>query len=140
MNKITKLPVLPHSLIRMTCYKNRLTELPALPPSIEYIDCYHNKITTIPPLPDSLQEIHCYSNPIHEFLEMDDTATVKYRLAVMDKFKTTFYCIKYKKSLRKWLWDIREKRAIEKYNPRNLLKILEQYEEEDKIDEILSQW
>jgi hypothetical protein len=116
-----------------------------LPSSIEFVDCYRNKLTRLPELPDSLQEIYCFGNPIYnDFLETDDIAMVKYRMSVLHKFKMTFYCIKYKKYLRKWLWDIREKKAIEKYNPRNLIKLLEQLEEEDKapeeVDEILSHW
>ena len=58
------LPLLPNSLINLSCGACQLNNLPILPQSLTYLDCQVNNITTLPSLPNSLQVLHCPQNAL----------------------------------------------------------------------------
>ena len=54
-----------------------------------------------------------------------ESKLVKQKIEVLINIIEKHYCIKYKNKLRKWLWDIREKRAKEEFHPDKLREMLE---------------
>jgi hypothetical protein len=59
----------------------------------------------------------------------------------IDKFRFVYYCLKYKDRFRKWLWiNIREKKAIQKYAPENLAKLLNNLNNEEEIEIVIDDW
>jgi hypothetical protein len=49
-----------------------------------------------------------------------------------------YHCLKLKKPLRKWLWElVREPNIIKKYHPSYLIENLN---EKDDLDEFLEKW
>jgi hypothetical protein len=61
---------------------------------------------------------------------------------ILYRFKFTFYCLKLKKKLRDWLWiKIRLPKITNKYNPKNLMKLLEIFDGDDmNVDIVLDAW
>lgn len=160
-NKLTSLPLLPDNvLFTINCSNNQLTILPKIPDSLYMLYCYNNQINYIPE-GKGMKILNCYNNPIYERIEYirinyilsPFKLTVNYpsmsnydfytsnikMLHKFIKFQETFYTIKYKNKFKKWLWDIRERKAIDKYSPENLLAILEKTKDEDYQD-ILDTW
>ena len=63
-NRLTSLPPLPPTLIKLCCTDNQLTNLPSLPPSLKELYCFSNQLTSLPSLPDSLIELYCSRNQL----------------------------------------------------------------------------
>jgi len=61
-NKLTFLPELPATLVRLYCYNNQLTSLPALPAALKELSCHNNQLTSLPALPAALKELDCNNN------------------------------------------------------------------------------
>ena len=61
--KLTMLPTLPDSIIRLNCSHNQLTTLPELPETLTGLNCYNNQLTSLS-LPDALTELYCSYNTI----------------------------------------------------------------------------
>jgi len=71
------------------------------------------------------------------------TIILKKQIIVLNRFRSLFYSLKYKRQFRKWLWiNVKEKKIKEKYSPANLITLLENVKEEDEenFDEILNDW
>ena len=137
-NQLVSLPLLPNSLDELECSGNCLGSLPLLPNLLRELFCNFNKLSSLPLLPDSLQEIWCLGNPIYNIINSDNVNIVKEKVKNLNKFRLLYYCIKYKNKFRKWLWDIREKKAIEKYNPKYLIENL--VSEDIDLDTVLDKW
>ena len=71
--KLTELPTLPDTLIKLYCSGNELTELPILPYSLKELYCFYNQLTELPRLPDSLEILWCYSNQLTELPRLSDS-------------------------------------------------------------------
>jgi len=53
-------------------------------------------------------------------------------------FRHLYYCLKFKKQLRKWLWEkVREPKIEKLYNPSYLIENLG---DGDNLDEVLKNW
>ena len=64
-------------------------------------------------------------------------------MKIINRFRKTYYTLKFKEKLRKWLWEnVREPKIAEKYHPYNLQKLLENVEEDDEseLDRVLDEW
>jgi hypothetical protein len=59
----------------------------------------------------------------------------------IDNFRFLYYCLKFKKQFRKWLWvNVREKNTKQKYCPENLSKLLNTLDVEDIDMDIIDKW
>jgi Leucine-rich repeat (LRR) protein len=157
-NKLTLLPTLPQNLQKLSCRNNQLTLLPTLPQNLEYLYCSHNKLTSLhtlpqnlqklycssnkltslPTLPQNLEELSCSNNPIYEIVNNDSLITIKRNIQTLNNFRHLYYCLKFKKQLRKLLWEkVREPNAKTLYSPMYLIENLGQ---DDDLDTVLNNW
>ena len=137
-NELTSLPTLPQNLEYLSCDSNKLTSLPTLPKNLEYLYCDSNKLTSLPTLPQNLECLYCYDNPIYEIVNNDCLITIKRNIQTLNNFRHLYYCLKFKKQLRKWLWEkVKEPSAKKLYNPMYLIEILG---DEDDLDTVLNNW
>ena len=58
-------------------------------------------------------------------------------LKIINKFRSLYYQLKFKKHFIKWLWKSRERYFAEKYHPKYLLENLD---ENTDLDEFLNNW
>ena len=132
------LPRLPQNLEILFCYNNQLTYLPSLPKTLKTLTCFNNQLNYLPTLPVNIQELTVYYNPIYEIVNSDTLFQIKNNIRILNNFRHLYYCLKFKKQLRKWLWEkVREPKAIQKYSP---LYLIENLRDEDDLDTILDDW
>jgi Leucine-rich repeat (LRR) protein len=137
-NKLTSLPTLPQNLKELNCYNNKLTSLPTLPQNLKILYCYNNKFTSLPTLPQNLEIFNCVNNPIYKIVNNDSLFQIKQKIQILNNFRHLYYCLKFKKQLRKWLWEkVREPSAKKLYNPKYLIENLGN---EDDLDTVLNNW
>jgi len=138
-SQLTSLPFLPPTLQELSCSANQLTSLPSLSHYLLDLHCNNNKLTSLSFLP--LLTLNFKQNPIYDIIQTNKIKIVQKKLKTIQQFASLFYSLKYKQFFIKWLWKSREKQIIAKYSPDNLLKLLENAkEDEDELDEMLSNW
>jgi Leucine-rich repeat (LRR) protein len=158
-NKLTSLPALPKNIKELYCSTNKLTYLPSLPENLQVLYSSNNELTYLPSLPENLQELYCSNNkltcfprfpenlrlldygnnPIYEIIDENIITIVKYKINIINKFRFMYYCVKFKKQFRKWLWTkIREPKIIKKYHPKYLIEHLA--DENTDLDIVLNNW
>lgn len=137
-NELTSLPILPQNLQILNCSNNKLTSLPIPPQNLISLDCYDNELTFLPTLPQNLQELQCFGNPVYEIVDSNSLFQIKQNIQILNNFRDLFYCLKYKKQLRKLLWEnVREPIIKIKYHPNYLVENLK---DNDDIDIFLNNW
>ena len=157
-NQLTSLPTLPQNLKELNCYNNKLTSLPTLPQNLQELYCSYNKLTSLPTLPQNLKTLYCSSNklnllstlpqnleifncvnnPIYEIVQSNTLIKIKQKIQILNNFRHLYYCLKFKKQLRKWLWEkVREPKIKKLYNP---IYLIENLGDEDDLDEVLKNW
>ena len=137
-NQLTSLPTLPQKLETLYCSSNKLNLLPTLPQKLETLYCSHNQLNLLPTLPQNLEKFNCVNNPIYEIVSNNSLFQIKQNIQILNNFRHLYYCLKYKKQLRKWLWEkVREPNAKKLYNPNYLIENLK---EEDDLDTVLDNW
>jgi Leucine-rich repeat (LRR) protein len=139
-NKLTSLPTLPKNLQTLYCCFNQLTSLPNLPKNLKILNCSYNHLTSIPNAPENLHTLYCKNNPIYQIINNVDLIIVKQNINLLNNFRYSYFCVKFKRQFRKWLWEkIREPRLIKKYSPDYLIKhnVLD---ENTNLDIILENW
>jgi Leucine-rich repeat (LRR) protein len=138
-NKLTSLPILPQNLELLICSNNKLICLPTfLPQNLQQLVCSHNKLTSLPTLPPNLQELFCYDNPIWEIVNSNSLFQIKKNIQILNNLRDLYYCLKFKKNLRKWLWEkVREPKIKKKYNPNYLVENLGN---ECDLEKVLYNW
>ena len=137
-NELTYLPTLPQNLETLYCSANKLTLLPTLPQNLETIYCYNNKLTLLPTLSQNLQELVYYDNPISQIVNNNSLTKIKQNIRILNNFRHLYYCLKFKKQLRKWLWEkVREPNVKKMYNP---IYLIENLGEDDDLDTVLNNW
>jgi Leucine-rich repeat (LRR) protein len=154
-NQLTSLPHLAENLEHLYCWRNQLTSLPRLPQSLRSLHCDYNRLYYLPPIPDSLMTFQFHDNPIHdEILFMrrkiivdnmiiltDRRSRFKTEIEILNKFRHLYYSLTFKKRFRYWLWvRVREPKIREKYSPYNLLKLIDGFEDEELVDDLLRNW
>jgi Leucine-rich repeat (LRR) protein len=137
-NQLNLLHTLPQNLKVLNCSNNQLTLLPTLPKNLKELYCSNNQLHLLPTLPQNLKFLHCYNNPIYEVVKKNSFIKVKQNLRIVNNFRHLYYCLKFKKQFRKWLWEkVRESNVKKLYNPNYLIENLG---DEDDLDTVLSNW
>jgi len=137
-NQLSLLPNLSENLKILCCYNNQLTCLPTLPQNLEELYCINNQLHVLPNLPQNLEELDCFNNPIYEIVNNNSLIKIKKNVQILNNFRHLYYCLKFKKQLRKWLWEkVREPNVKKLYNPNYLIENLG---DEDDLDTVLDNW
>jgi hypothetical protein len=161
---------LNHRLFTLDCNNNRLKELPVLNESLEKLFCFNNHLTHLPRLNNHLTLFIFSKNPIYNIIFQNDNNLhhhrhyynhvnayhydinfmndninsifrIKQTLQTLYNFKFLFYCLKYKKKLRDFLWEkIRRPKIESKYHPSNLQKMMDGLSEDYDLTELLENW
>jgi hypothetical protein len=161
-NKLTKLPQLNEKLLELYCYWNDITELPKINKYLKKLYCFSNILTMIPIIPDDLTSLDFSYNPIHDIIYtrheynenneeiIDDNDNdnsidkIKNRIRLLNNFKYSYYSLKCKNKLRKFLWErIREHKIQKQYSPENLNNLLNSMKnenDEDELDYLINSW
>jgi Leucine-rich repeat (LRR) protein len=138
-NRLTKIPILNEQLIKLYCGNNQLTEIPPLNKNLKTLYCENNRLNYLPLLNETLESLWYVDNPIYEIIENDALNISRKEVKILNDFRFSYYCLKFKKRFRDWLWvRIREPRIREKYHPDYLLEHL--LNEETDLDMILENW
>ena len=112
--------------------------MPGLPQNLEELYCYNNNLTSFPSLPKNLKTLQCFNNHIYKIVGSNSLFQIKKNVQIVNNFRHLYYCLKFKKQLRKWLWEkVREKHIMDKYHPKYLLENLK---ENTDLDEFLNNW
>ncbi len=148
-NKLTCLPNLPNSLIELSCCHNQLTCLTELPNSLEYLYCNNNKLTYLSKLPECLKYcniintniinniIYIINNIYNNINNKNIIKDINNKLSIYNRFRELYFALKFKKKF----YKLYEKVIIKKYHPSNLIKLLENVEDdEEKMDILLNSW
>ena len=136
-NNLTLLPTLPQSLQNLYCSYNKLALLPTLPQNLQKLHCSNNKLNSFPTLPQNIQELHWYNNPISEIVNTNRLINIKLKIQILNNFRCLYYSLKFKKQLRKWLWEkVREPKIKKLYDPIYLINL----KEDDDLDTFLDNW
>jgi len=134
-NQLSLLPNLSENLKILCCYNNQLTSLPTLPQNLEELYCFNNQLTSLPTLSENLEELDYGNNPIYEIVNNNCLIKIKKNIKILNKFRYLYYCLKFKKPLRKWLWEkVREPNIMKIYSPKYLVENLD---EDDDLDTVL---
>jgi hypothetical protein len=97
--------------------------LPTLPQNLEILYCERNELTSLPTLPQNLQKLYCFHNPIYEIVNNDNFIKIKQNIQILNNVCHLYYCLKFKKQFRKWLWEkVRELNAKKMYSPNYLIE------------------
>ena len=135
-NQLFLLPNLSENLKILCCYNNQLTCLPTLPQNLQELYCINNQLHVLPNLPQNLEEFDCYANPIYEIINNNSLIQIKQNIKILNNFRYLYYCLKFKKQLRKWLWEkVREPIVKKLYNP---IYLIENLGDEDDLDIVLN--
>jgi Leucine-rich repeat (LRR) protein len=137
-NQLTSLPTLPQNLEILYCYSNELTSLPTLPHNLELLHCSNNQLTSLPTPPQNLKELYCHDNPISKIVNFNCLIKIKQHIQILNNFRYLYYCLKFKKHFRKWLWEkVRLPNVNKMYSPNYLIENLRN---EDDLDLVLDNW
>ena len=137
-NQLTSLHTLPKNLEVLYCSDNQLTSLPTLPQNLKKLYCSDNQLTCLPTLPQNLKYLYFRDNPIYEIVNRYDLLETIKNIQILNNFCYLYYCLKYKKQFRKWLWEkVREAKIQQIYHPNYLIENLK---EEDDLDIVLNNW
>ena len=135
MNQLTSLQ-LNEKLEYLACSMNQLTSL-HLNDNLKQLFCYCNQLIYLH-LNDNLQTIVYNENPIYEIIKNSDTTVLNRELKILNNFRYSYYCLKYKKRFRDLLWvKIREPKIRKKYSHDYLVANLH---EDTDLDELLDNW
>jgi Leucine-rich repeat (LRR) protein len=138
-NQLVDLPTLNAKLCSFICSYNQLTSLPRLNENLQELCCNHNQLTSLPRLNKKLNTFWYDNNPIYEIINSDKIFLINTKLKILHNFCHLYYCLKFKRQFRDFLWKkIREPKIIQKYHPSYLLNFLT--DENADIDVVLENW
>ena len=140
-NKLTFLGTLPENIQKICCFYNKLTSFPTLPQNLKFLGCSNNQLTCLPTLPQNLEILSYINNPIYKIVDNNNSYSlfqIKKNIQILNNFRNLYYCLKFKKQLRKWLWEkVREPNIKNIYNPNYLIENLG---DDDDLDTVLDNW
>ena len=137
-NQLTSLTDLPQNLNILYCFNNQLTSLTDLPQQLKILDCHYNELTSLPILPQNIVKFDCSKNPISKIVNSNSLIKIKQNIQILNNFRDLYYCLKFKKHFRKWLWEkVREPNIKKLYDPNYLIEHLEQ---DTDLEMVLNNW
>jgi Leucine-rich repeat (LRR) protein len=164
-NKLTYLPKLNKNLEILICYDNQLSSLPELNKKLEILICSHNKLTYLPKLNENLEELFCHDNHLTSLPVLNENLTeldcsnnpiceiinhqfnidkTKIKIKILNKFRYSYYSLKFKKRLRDWLWEkVRKPKIMRRYHPSYLIENLDLDLDLDidiDLEQLLNNW
>ena len=132
-NKLTELPPLNKNLIHLYWSDNQLTWLPPLNYNLTHLYCSRNQLTWLPPLNNTLTHLDCRNNKIYN----ENYYNCYNKIKILRNFRYTYYCLKFKKHFKRWLWEkVREPKIMAKFHPSHL----DALEETDDLEVFLEDW
>jgi Leucine-rich repeat (LRR) protein len=112
--------------------------LPTLPHNLELLHCFRNQLTSLPTPPQNLKELYCHANPISKIVNSNTLFQRIKNIKILNHFRDLYYCLKFKKQFRKWLWEkVRLPNVNKMYNP---IYLIENLGDEDDLDTVLDNW
>jgi predicted site-specific integrase-resolvase len=123
--------------------------LPEFNPSMKFLSCINNSLTTLPELNRSLQYLNCTDNPLptiivhNGFIYNEKKRDLHNATRILNRVRFNTACWKYKRQFRFWLWEkVRLPKAQSKYNPENLIALLQNIQENDEemFHDVLESW
>lgn len=137
-NQLFNLPFLNKNLEILNCSGNDLIKLPYLNNNLKNLNCSFNKLYSFPFINKNLTEIIYYDNPLDEILDNRDyNKNIITEIKILNNFIFLFYCLKFKKQFRDWLWiKIREPKIKDKYKP----DYLNNLDENTNLEDYLNNW
>ena len=147
-NELTWLPPLNSSLKYLDCSDNKLTKLPQINSNLKRLDCEHNLLTELPYL-NNITVLNCSDNPMPHLPALNTKLTYincdllcsssifSDKIAILMKFRFTFYCLKLKNKFKRWLWEkVREPKIMAKFHPDRLNEL----KDTDDLEVFLDNW
>ena len=126
--------LLTKNLKVLSCSNNQLTSLHSI--KLETLNCCNNQLTSLHL--NDIQTLYCDNNPIYEIVNHRETKIMNQNLKRLNRFRYLYYCLKFKKRFRDWLWvKIREPKIQLKYSHDYLVEHLH---EDTDLDELLQNW
>lgn len=105
--------------------------LPPLNENLQKLYCYNNQLISLQLLNKNLKELYYYNNPINEIINTENITQnigftlINIKIQKLNNFRHLYYCLKFKKQFRNWLWiKVREPFIMKKYHPKYLIKNL----------------
>jgi Leucine-rich repeat (LRR) protein len=190
-NKLTKLPNLNENLEELDCSNNKLTVLPKFNDKLSILNCSYNQLTNIPRLNENIYKINSYHNLLKELPQLNNKFICKICLKnnlsqlpnlnnmmtiivskigtkdqllrrsfltdiisdtlyhcsipilvlkymhIIENFRFTYYCLRFKTQFKKWLWErVRQPNIMAKFHPDHLNTI----KERDDLEVFLEEW
>ncbi len=114
INRLTNLPELPKTIEELNCRGNLLTNLPQLPKTIEELNCSYNILINLPEIPNRMKKLNCSCNRLTNLPELPNTLENLFcsnnnlpfedidSWRTFNKFKSTYYKLKYGNKLEKY--------------------------------------
>jgi hypothetical protein len=102
----TYLNSLPEDIEIIDISKKSINYLPSLKrfKNLKELNCSGNNLTSLPELNENLKILYCFNNPIYKIINSYDINIIKQRLKILNNFHYLYYCLKFKKQFRDWLW------------------------------------
>lgn len=127
---LTDLPDLPAWLTQLHVPKNAIQSIPRLPKHLHSLICFDNQLEDLPVLPRGIRKVSCRGNPLTfmpaEVILYDSgdspsiVETSIFKIREIQFFRKLYYTIIVKNALKRKLWNLRERRAMQKWNPDDL--------------------
>jgi hypothetical protein len=136
---------LNENITQLNISHNRIVTLPILPKGILTLNIRDTDIHECFEIHDSLEYLFLYGTPLchklQSFLKTDEYISkpniIKSAFEAIQRiekqFRYSYYCLKVKERILRWLWRSRENIAIKKYHPDNLIEWLSHHDY-DSID------
>ena len=142
-NEITYIPEFNEKMQIFNCSVNRLIKIPPLNKELYRLHCNNNELTDLPILTDNLKTLYFKNNRIKYLNNRDNINSIKNKQTILIKCKHLFYCLKFKRRFRTWLWEhVRQRQVQEMYHPSNLLQLLGDTADDDtdSLYNIINAW
>jgi hypothetical protein len=115
---------------------------------LKILNCSNNQLFLSHSLPENLEKMirdnlnFLYDSPrtqINNLIFNNNLVIINIKINILNKFRYLYYCLKFKKQFRYWLWEIVKKPIIEnKFNPKYLIENI--VDENTDLDMVLSNW
>ena len=130
-NQIIYLPKLNEKLKVLICSSNKISRLPLLNQQLKILYCDHNELTSLPLLNKNIYSLTWHDNIIYDIIEYSayGIKDIKKKIKIFNNFRFIYFCLKYKKKFRDWLWiNVREPKIQKYYHPNILIKNIDNKE------------